>query len=377
MKSVLVVIDSLGFGGAEKVLYTFLQYWNKEKYNITIVPIVDKGVYSSKIKEIENICFSPIISSDHSFLKRLYNKILYKLIYQILPLKWVYSIFLPHHNDIEIAFCEGFVTKLLSYSTNKKSKKITWVHTDLVNNNWPLSIGVYKDFEEETISYKKFNTIIGVSDIVCNGFIKQFGIPNIKRVYNPLDRKVIELSSNKHSKKRTGKHQIISIGRLVYDKGFDLLIDAYCYLFNEGHDVELTILGEGSLRSDLEQKIRNNHQEKNIHLVGFKDNPYSYLSESDIFVCSSRYEGFSLAIAEAMIVGLPIVSTKCAGPVELLENGVYGMMVDCSAEGLADGLKKMIDDQEVNNHFREKSKIRGNMFSVEESVEITEKLFDE
>ena len=114
-----------------------------------------------------------------------------------------------------------------------------------------------------------------------------------------------------------------------------------------------------------------------MHLLGFHDNPYAYLGSSDIYVSSSRYEGFSLAIAEAMIVGLPIVSTKCAGPLELLGNGSCGMLVGCSVESLTVGLREMILKKDVRAVYKEMSIKGGMLFGIDSSIKQTENLFNQ
>ena len=167
------------------------------------------------------------------------------------------------------------------------------------------------------------------------------------------------------------------MGRLVYDKGYDLLINAVSDLIHEGINLDLTILGEGTQKDELEKIIKERNVTKNIHLLGFKDHPYSYLAQSSIYVSSSRYEGFSLAIAEAMIAGLPIIATNCAGPNELLDNGKYGILVECSVSGLKNGLKSIISNTDLRNYYKEKSIIRRSIFSTEKSILQTERLFDE
>ena len=377
MKTLLILIDSFGSGGAEKVLFTFLQHWDKEKYAITVVPIIDKGVYSSKIKAIRGIRVSPIIHHSNSHLKSFFNKIFYKLIYSYLPIALVYKFFIPKNFDIEIAFCEGFTTKLLSKSTNNNTKKIAWIHTDMVNNNWPLSIGIFKTIEEEKRVYEQFDSVIGVSNIVCKGYYDLFSLSNISCIYNPIDFQFVRNFYKNKLNDINEKSHLISIGRLVYDKGYELLINAVADLIEEGISLDLIILGEGPQRKELEKIIKERNVKEYIHLFGFKDNPYYYLDQSDIYVSSSRYEGFSLAIAEAMMTGLPIVATNCAGPNELLDNGNYGMLVECSVSGLKNGLKKIILNKELRSKYKKKSVIRQRKFSIEESLLQTERLFDE
>lgn len=377
MKTILILIDSLGPGGAEKVLYTFLQHWDKEKYAMTVVPITDKGVYTSKIRTIKGIRISPIIHNSNSIFRTFLNRIIYKLVYTYLPIAFVYRLFIPQNHDIEIAFCEGFTTKLLSKSTNNHSKKIAWIHTDMVNNNWPLSKGIFRTIEEEKQAYTKFDTVIGVSNIVCKGYRDLFSLSNISCIYNPIGFLLGENNYKNDSNCINEGNHLISIGRLVYDKGYDLLINAVADLIDENLRIDLIILGEGPRRNELEKIIKERNATNSIHLLGFKENPNYYLSQSDIFVSSSRYEGFSLAIAEAMIAGLPIVATNCAGPNELLDNGNYGMLVDCSVSGLKNGLKKIILNKELRSQYQKKSVIRERLFSIEESLLQTERIFDE
>lgn len=378
MKSILIVIDSLGYGGAEKVLYTFLQHWDLQKYTITLVPIVDKGVYSSKIKKLNGIKYSPVISSSSSFGRGVLHKILYKLVYNYLPPKWVYALFIPKKRDIEVAFCEGFVTKLMSHSSNKKAKKIAWIHTDLVKNNWPLAIGIFKDKSEEIEAYAAYDSIVGVSQLVCDGFKDSFGLSTISCIYNPIDKnEITSLTSKAAGRNNKDQIKLVSVGRLVYDKGYDFLIQSVSLLAKRGIAVDLTIVGEGDWRKKLEELIHDLNLSEQVHLIGFKENPYQYMKEADIYVSSSRFEGFSLAIAEAMILGLPIISTRCVGPLELLDNGSAGMIVECSAESMANGIYEMITQQEILKHYRDKSMEKQKSFSIENSILLTNQLFEE
>ena len=277
-----------------------------------------------------------------------------------------------------MSFCEGFVTKLMAYSSNKKAKKIAWIHTDLVNNNWPLSIGVFKDKSEEIDTYAAYDSIVGVSQIVCDGFKESFGLSNISCIYNPLENNEIKILAAKAvSGNNKAQIHLVSVGRLVYDKGYDLLIQSIGILLSKGIIVDLTIIGEGTMRNQLEKLIHDLDITEHVHLLGFKDNPYQYMKEADIYISSSRFEGFSLAIAEAMILGLPIISTRCAGPLELLDNGNAGLMVECSAVSLADGIYKMVKQPETLEHYRNKSKERQNFFSIENSIQMTNQLFEE
>ena len=174
MRKVLFVIESLAGGGAEKVLSVLIKHFKYEKYEVTVCPIVDEGIYCEEVKR-QVTQYKPIISYKGPFLNRLWNRIKYKLVYSYIPICWVYKMFLPQGNDVEIAFCEGFVTKLLSHA-NSKSKKIAWIHTDLRDNPWPIQLGIYQSIDEERKAYSKYNRIVCVSQSAHQSFSDLYGL---------------------------------------------------------------------------------------------------------------------------------------------------------------------------------------------------------
>ena len=133
------------------------------------------------------------------------------------------------------------------------------------------------------------------------------------------------------------------MGRLVPQKGYDRLLPIIKRLKDEGFRFSLNILGEGTDREKLETvhqatPFRNMCPTKRI-----SHQPLSLLGKSDLFVCSSRAEGYSTVITEALILGLPIITTRCAGMQELLgENGEFGLIVDNNGTSLYEGLKTLI-----------------------------------
>lgn len=377
MKKILILIDSLAGGGAERVLCTLLQHIDK-KYDITLVPIVDTGIYTSTLRAMDGLNYIPLIPRPKSNLfSRLKYKLMYKLVNDFLPLWMVYSLFIPKGNDIEIAFCEGFVTKLLAQSTNKKAYKITWLHTDLMHNNWPLQIGVFKSDLEQKLAYQSFDRIIGVSKMVCENVVSKYGLNTVSCIYNPIDReKILSMSNEQCGTVNDSGVKNISVGRLTHVKGFKRLIIAVRDLIDKSYDVRLTIIGDGEQKNELVKMINNYNLAAYITLTGFVTNPYKYMNNADLFVCSSISEGFSLAIIEAMILGLPILSTDCQGPTEILENGKYGMVVANNRHALLKGLTEMIENHELRDSYRVRSRMRAPFFELKQSIGAIESLFD-
>lgn len=380
-KNVLFVIESLGGGGAEKVLTTLLKHLDRSKYNITLCTITNTGKYIDEVKPYVN--YTSVISLPHnqSILDRTWYAIKYKLVYELLPISWVYKLFIPKGNDIEIAFCEGFTTKLISKSSNKKAKKIAWVHIDLKQNPWPQKLGIYRNIKEETLTYSKFNSIITVSKTVKQSFKEVYGqAEKTITIYNPIDIYDIK---QKGKEKIKGYNKsvmnLVTVGRLVPQKGYDILLQIVARLKNEGYKFVLRILGEGTDWEELLRYKEQNGLQGYVELIGFKKNPYPYIANSDLFVCSSRSEGYSLVIAESLVLGIPVLSTYCSGPNELLDEGKYGKLVKNSNDGngLYEGLKQFFKNKELLEIYRQKAIERGSFFSLTNVLNEVEKILNQ
>lgn len=376
MKKVLFLIESLSGGGAEKVLSVLTKHINKKYFDITVCTITDIGIYTEEIKQ--NVKYLSILGNPQkkSFWGKIIYKIKYKLIYTLLPTWLIYKLFIPKNYDIEIAFVEGFVTKLLAASTNIQAKKIAWVHIDLSQNPWTQNNKIYRNLKEEQYCYSKFNQIICVSDTVKNNFIKRFKLTNVIRIYNPIDKTDILNKAKEICKypQTTNDIKFITIGRLVLQKGYDRLLKVIKRIKADGIHCKLLILGEGEMYHTLSNYIKENDLSDDTILYGFQPNPYQYLKKADCFICSSRSEGFSLVIAEAMVLGKPIISTYCSGPNELLEEGKYGMLVGNSEDGLYQIIKTINTNKNMLYEYSIKSLNKSKDFDIQKTIKEIENI---
>jgi glycosyltransferase involved in cell wall biosynthesis len=123
---------------------------------------------------------------------------------------------------------------------------------------------------------------------------------------------------------------VVSMGRFTRQKGFDILLKAFSTLAAAGQsDWNLIILGDGELRGELEQLVEDLGLSSRVIMPGRVKDPFSVLRHADLFVMSSRFEGFPMAHGEAMLCGLPVVATDCpSGPSELIRDGVDGILVE-------------------------------------------------
>jgi GalNAc-alpha-(1->4)-GalNAc-alpha-(1->3)-diNAcBac-PP-undecaprenol alpha-1,4-N-acetyl-D-galactosaminyltransferase len=142
------------------------------------------------------------------------------------------------------------------------------------------------------------------------------------------------------------KPSLIAIGRLNSAKGFDILMKAFYQIHRKYPDWSLTILGEGSSRLELEELRSKLNLNDTVHMPGQVQNVNQQLRQADIFVMSSRFEGFPMALCEAMACGLPVISTDClSGPREIIEHGVNGILVATEdVDALAIGLEQLISN---------------------------------
>lgn len=371
-KHILFFIESLSSGGAEKVLVTLLKYLDYSKYEVTLMPLVDTGILREDIDK-SRIHYFPVISETKNTWQRIWSKIKYKLIYHYLPCKMANRWIIPQKGiDVHIAFTEGFATKLLSYTPNKK---IAWVHADLKTDPWTLNSNMYKSLEEERTSYSRYDKVVCVSKSVEQVMREHYGLSQTTTIYNPIDTEDILLKASQPIDINIpSSFNIVSVGRLVPQKGYDRLISIVGKLRREGKNIQLFLIGEGGERKNLEKIIEKEGLQDVVHLMGFQKNPYALMSKMDLFVCSSRAEGYSLVIAEAMILGLPVVSTNCAGPNELLDHVKYGLLVDNDAACLCEGISTIINDSRLREDLKQKSKERSHTFGVKETLNALDNL---
>ena len=374
------MINSLNGGGAEKVLQTLLANLDYCKYDVTLYSMHRENIaelnYPSQIHY--KVVFDRYAGKNALWrrVREFTGKVKGKL-FSILPSKLFYALFFQEKYDVEIAFIEGESTKIISGSTNRQSKKYAWVHIDLQQNPWTDFL--YQSVEDERAHYEAFDKILCVSESVRSAFLSKYSVSpgKVAVQYNPIDRAEI-LRKAQLPCEVAGKtmFRMIAVGRLVNQKGFDRLIKVAAKLRDDGLRFELLILGEGENRPLLEELIQGLGLENVVYLLGFRTNPYSIMATGDLLVCSSRSEGFSTVVTEGVILGLPVVSTDCAGIREIFGPAQCGMITENSSEDLYAALKKILDAPQQLKRFREETARRGEYFSLSNTMRCVESILD-
>ncbi|MGE3143020.1 MAG: glycosyltransferase [Hyphomonadaceae bacterium] len=178
------------------------------------------------------------------------------------------------------------------------------------------------------LAYPWADHVIAVSDGVRRDLIEHYGVAPARAVtiYNPYDLQRIAREAEAAPEIALPERFIVSVGRLVESKGFSDLICAYAQAQPEE---ALCILGDGPERARLEAQITGLGLTDKVKLLGYARNPFAVVSRAGLFVSASRCEGFPNAMAEAMALGVPVVATDCkSGPAELLDNAATGRVAD-------------------------------------------------
>lgn len=389
-KKVLFLIHTLQIGGAEKILVNLVNNMDKEKFDITVMTIINTGAFRKELDndiKYQTIFNIKLLNRNKSGSGNLYNngskikKILgkmYQFVWRHVDCKRIYNRYIKEKFDVEVAFLEGIPAKIIASSSNEKSKKISWIHVDLINEKKTESF--FKNREEEIDTYNKFDKIVCVSKFVKNQFENKMKITPDKVVveYNPIDVEYIRrLSEEKNQEVYKGKFTMVAVGRLSTQKGFDRLLKVVKRLNEEKFEFDLWIIGVGAEEDKLKEYIKDNNL-NNVKMLGYKKNPYKYIKEADLLVCSSRAEGFSTVVSEAVILEKVIVTTDCSGMKEILgEENEYGIVCNNNEDDLFFSLKKMLSDKEQYEYYLNKVKERKAIFNLAKSVERIEELIGE
>ena len=350
---ILFLIGTLGVGGAERVLVDLVNSLDPTKYQITVQTLIDIG--EKKETLLPHIRYRSIIRCKSSFLRDIATKILLK----ILPARFTYHAFIKDSYDCEIAFLEGFPTKILACSDNPYGKKYAWVHTDL--NAFPDSYRAYGSEEKEGKAYRKFDRVFCVSEGVKAAIQNKYALDNamVDVVYNVMDDKAIRNRAKEASPFLPAiRPYFISVGRLIELKGYERLLRVHCRLIREGLTHSLAIIGDGPLKAILSDYIEKNNLSETAFLLGYQDNPHKFVKEADLFICSSLAEGYSTAVGEAVLVGTPVLSTDVTGAREPVACPRCSMVIDNDEEALYQALKSLLLEPEGLHALRCDAELR-------------------
>jgi glycosyltransferase involved in cell wall biosynthesis len=377
-KKIVILINSLDGGGAERVVSTLLNNL-VDKYECYLILMENKISYSLD-KRVNIISLDEKINQSGIVKLIRLPIITYKLSKIIKKYKFPQiTSFLYRANYVNI------LTKYLSNHRSVISERIA--PSSMYEDNSISSI--ISKFLIKNL-YNKADEIISVSKAIEKDLIENFNI-YVKQnvIYNPYDiGKLKQLSQETIGHDIDKERSIISVGSLGKRKNYVLLLNAFSKIDDKKYI--LYILGKGEDESILKDLVKILKLEKRVIFLGFDNNPYKYLSKISIFILSSNSEGFPNVLVEAMVCGCSVISTDClSGPREILspnsdvsfqlkdemELVEYGILTPIkNVEKLKESINLIIKDENLRKNYQEKSKERANDFRIEKIIKQYEEI---
>lgn len=352
MKKILFGITGLTLGGAERVLVDLANELSKKKeYEITILRIYGKGELEEQVSS--KVKLQSIYQMPYNELPTLQRKIIVPLRILLTKNK-IYKKYIKNKYDVEIAFLEGPITRILS-SGKQKEKKIAWIHND-ISKVFGTSIKAKIKKQLDARVYKKFKQLIFVSQNNLESFEKTYknNIPK-QVIYNYIDSERVLRKSEEFEPKEFKKEQInlLTVARLVPQKALDRLIRIHSKLIKDEVNHNLYIIGSGPEKNKLEELIKQEKCEKTVKLLGAKENPYPYIKKADYICLLSEFEGYGMVLEEAKILNKKILITNTAAKEAIIDYS-KAKVFENSENGIYQGIKA-----EINYENVEKQNIKG------------------
>jgi glycosyltransferase involved in cell wall biosynthesis len=309
-RNILFVLPSLNAGGAQGITATLLRHLNREKFEIclAIADSINKSHYSI-----------PEDVTAYSFYHQKSRYALPSLIALIRRERPEVVFSTLGHLNLLIRLAHGLMpryTVFVARETNIPSM-------NLLQSPYPrLFSFLYRRL------YPKFDLVICQSEDMKKDLVDNFGLCPTKLlvINNPVDMEFITQQAKEGcSCYQSGVINLLAAGKLMFQKGFDLLLQAFARLDQERF--HLTILGKGPEELPLKQRAQDLGIAQRVTFAGFQQNPYPYMAQADLFVLSSRFEGFPNVVLEANACGTPVVAFACPGGLkEIIREGENGML---------------------------------------------------
>ncbi len=388
-KSILFVINSMGCGGAEKSLLSLLSLLDYAKYDVTLQMFRRGGMFEEFLPQEVHIredldytvfCEKKPLAQLLSFdLRRINARVRTSLFLRTNAKKgcplhdaqayWKYSATaydpLPEQYDVAIAWGQGTPTHFVAEKVQAK-KKFAWINADYEN------VGHNKGFDHKY--YAAFTGIVCVSDKLCLTLQKVFPeyaakMSTIYDINNPAA--IFAMADQPCSLPNEGNLTLVTVGRLVPQKGYDIAAKAAWLLKERGVKFRWYVVGGGD-SAPIEKDIAQYGICDCFTLLGTKVNPYPYVKAADIYVQTSKFEGYCLTLTEARMLNVPCVTTNFDVVYAQMINGENGLVVEMNAEAVADGIIHLATDQELYQHIKsyQEHEKKGNVEEIEKFYEL-------
>ena len=357
-KRILFLLPSLNGGGAERVVLTLLQHMDRNRFEPILVLMEEKGRYLGLVPEGIEVIDLQASQARYAIFRilRIINEKEPDTVFTTLAyLNLLIAIFRPFLPSGTRFIARESNTVSVRNKREKYPRLFDWLYRKV---------------------YNRFDRIVAQANFMKNDLVVNYGIDTerIHVIYNPVDTDaVIRSTESGIVAFPEGKIKLLAIGKLAYQKGYDLLFESLQYLDTRYH---VTILGEGSWKVRLKNEIEERGLAGRIKLAGFSDNPYAWMKKADLLLLPSRYEGLPNVVLEAQAVGLPVVAFDSPGGTgEIVKEGVNGFLVaPFDTRAFAEKVEKAVTYPFDKEQMRQDTKVA---FDVQKVVHRYEKLFDD
>lgn len=359
---------SMEMGGVEKVILSMLNHLNKDQFEITICLNMNQGelrnefpnhvrkVYLTKGKE--DFSKNPIIHKAQLLSRR------FKLRKAQIDSK-VADNLLNENYDVEIAATYSDFSPVLN-SSNKKSKKIGWFHSDItVPKLQPIVPRILRQIPQ--FDYFIFGSQ-QTKDILVETY-PDLKIPENQVILNAIPIEELKQKAIEFTPEFPKKPVFASVARLHTRKGFHKLMEAHAQLLKDGFDHHIIIIGDGEERANLSKQAENLGVTNSFQLLGSMINPYPFVKNSDFFILPSESEGWPLIIADALILQKPIIVTNVGGIPEMITHKENGYLINYEVDDMYESMKAFLTQPELV------SEIKINLKDIEKQFD-NQKIFD-
>lgn len=357
-----LVISSLGCGGAERVMTAMANYWAARGRVITLLTLDDDS--SPPFYDLdERIRHKPLglagfsgnsLTGLWNNLKRIYR--LRRAIRASNP-NAVIS-FMDKTNVVTLLATRGLgVPVIVSEHTDPSLKSIGSIWQQLRRWTYPFADRIVV-LSKTALDY--FPRILRSRACIIPNPVSQ------PQMNTPSDRQLL-------------KPSLVAMGRFIQEKGFDLLLQAFARVKDKHRGWTLTILGEGQLRAELEAMRDTLGLNDRVFLPGTVKHPQEVLMQGDLFVMSSRREGFPMALCEAMACGLPAICTACSdGPTSIVRNEIDGLLIPTEdVDALAEALDRLMADEAERRRLANSAQSVTDRFGVEKVMSMWDEALEE
>lgn len=389
-KRILFVIDSLGIGGAEKSLVTLLNLLDYSRYEVDLQLFTYGGIFEKFISKEVHVL--PALDYDVFLKKSILQQFLYtKKLWARLHYSFLIRKPNLNHSDRAriywntIGECISISNKTYDVAIGYGQNVPTFYVIDKVHAAkkcvWVNCI-FHLEGENKRYQQRFFNVANEIA-IVSEDAYKHFTgvypefVNKMSVILDLYDASMIKRMSELPSDKPIIKDVpvIMTAGRLNKpQKGYDLALEAAKILRDRGLNFRWYAIGDGPYRGEMERFIEDNQLQDYFILLGFTANPYSYMHQCDIYVQTSRHEGFGLTIAEARILNRPVVCTNFEACTMQMIDGKNGLITSFEPNDIADAIERLMKDKQlymdVQNYLKTEKK--GNVEEITKFYQLIE-----